>query len=124
MKPSTINVFDERDEEIAELLTARGMKRVVARTLVYLKNVESARQRDIELGAGMIQQDVGRALREMYNNKWVSWKTVKQEKKRGYKMYTLIVNLDTIISEMEEKAIADIARTMKNIEEMKAVCFK
>jgi predicted transcriptional regulator len=104
MMPATIQVLDDHDEEFAEILIKQGMTPVVARTLTFLKNTESAKHRDIELGTRMRQQDVSRALRWLRDKGWVSSMDVKQERKRGYNLYSLV----------------EIARTDKEVARMKA----
>lgn len=121
MKPDTLKVLDESDEEFVELLIKQGMKPVVARTLTFLKNTESAKHRQIELGTRMSQQDVSRSLRELRNNKWVSSRSVKQERKRGYNLYSLIVDIDEIITGLETKMLADVARIEEDIAELKSL---
>ena len=120
MKPSTIEVLDDQDEEFVEILIRQGMKPVVARTLTFLKNTESAKHRDIELGARMRQQDVSHALRWLRDKGWVSSRNVKQERKRGYNLYSLVVGIDDVIAELEATALAKVARTDKEVARMKS----
>lgn len=44
MKNLAVKQLDERDEEFAETLINLGMRRYVARTLAYLRNVNEAKE--------------------------------------------------------------------------------
>ena len=120
MKPESIIVLDERDEEFVELLIKQGMKSFVARTITFLKNVESAKRRELELGTKMSQQDVDRGLRWLRAMRWVSSRSAEPENKHRHNLYSLAVSIDEIIAVLEKKAIAKVARIDDNITEMRA----
>lgn len=48
-------VFDQDEEVMANLLGNIGLKRNLAKALVYLANVNESVSRNIELGAGLRQ---------------------------------------------------------------------
>ncbi len=48
MKKLNINQLDDSDEEIVGILISSGMSRPVARTLTYLKKVDTATSIDLE----------------------------------------------------------------------------
>ena len=50
MKKLDINQLDDSDEEISDILISSGLSRPVARTLAYLKKVDTATSVDLERG--------------------------------------------------------------------------
>ena len=120
MKPESIQVLDERDEEFVELLIKQGIKPFVARTITFLKNVESAKHRDLELGTRMSQQDVDRGIRWLRAMGWVSSRSAKPEKGHRHNLYSLAVSIDEIIAVLEKKALVKVACIDDGIAEMEA----
>ena len=120
MKPESIQVLDERDEEFVELLIKQGMKPFVARTITFLKNVESAKRRELELGTKMSQQDVDRAIRWLRAMRWVSSRSAEPEKGHRHNLYSLVTPIDEIIAVLEKEALAKVARIDDGIAEMEA----
>ena len=118
MKPESIQVLDERDEEFVELLIKQGMKPFVARTITFLKNVESAKHRELELGTKMSQQDVDRALRWLRAMGWVSSRSAEPEKGHRHNLYSLVTPIDEIISVLEKKTLTKVACIDDDIAEM------
>ena len=120
MKPESIQVLDERDEEFVELLIKQGMKPFVARTITFLKNVESAKRRELELGTKMSKQDVDRAIRWLREMRWVSSRSANPEKGHRHNLYSLATPIDEIIAVLEKKALAKVAHIDDGIAEMRA----
>jgi predicted transcriptional regulator len=48
MKKLDINQLDDSDEKVAEILISSGLSRPVARTLAYLRKVDTATSIDLE----------------------------------------------------------------------------
>ena len=120
MKPESIQVLDERDEEFVELLIEQGIKPFVARTITFLKNVEFAKRRELELGTKMSQQDVDRAIRWLREMRWVSSRSANPEKGHRHNLYSLAISIDEIIAVLEKKALANVAHIDDDISEMQA----
>ena len=71
MKKLDINQLDDREEEIAEILISSGLSRPVARTLAYLKKVDTATSVDLERGTGLRQPEVSIAVRQLNPFDWI-----------------------------------------------------
>ncbi|MDO9098770.1 MAG: hypothetical protein Q7U60_11705 [Candidatus Methanoperedens sp.] len=80
MKKLDINQLDDSDEEIAEILISSGMSRPVARTLAYLRKVDTATSIDLERGTGLRQPEVSIAMRQLDPFDWID---ESEEKKPG-----------------------------------------
>ncbi|MGZ4945280.1 MAG: ArsR family transcriptional regulator, partial [Halobacteriota archaeon] len=83
MRDESVPVFDQDDEVMASLLCNVGVKRNLAKALVYLANVNESVSRNIELGAGLRQPEVSIAMREMRERGWIDeWEQKKEGKGR------------------------------------------
>ncbi|MGB8216254.1 MAG: transcriptional regulator protein [Candidatus Methanoperedens sp.] len=120
MKKLDINQLDDSDEEIAEILISSGMSRPVARTLTYLKKVDTATSIDLEMVTGLRQPEVSIAMREL---KPLDWIDENEEKKPGKgrpnKVYSLKVGFKDIIAHIEKQQKKAIDDGMASIEQLK-----
>ena len=71
MKLESVLTFTEREEELASLLTDVGMKRNVAKVLVYLAGTDKATSREIERGTDLRQPEVSIAMRTLGEKGWI-----------------------------------------------------
>ncbi|HII76103.1 MAG TPA: ArsR family transcriptional regulator, partial [Methanolinea sp.] len=58
MKSRNVMYFTPREEEFADLLVRIGLKKNVAKVLVYLAHTPEATSRDIERGTDLRQPEV------------------------------------------------------------------
>lgn len=120
MKKLDINQLDDIDEEISDILISSGMSRPVARTLTYLKKVDTATSVDLERGTGLRQPEVSIAMREL---KPLDWIVESEEKKPGKgrpnKVYSLKVGFKDIIAHLEKEQKKEINDAMASIERLK-----
>ncbi len=111
MKSLTIRQLDEKDEEIVDDLISLGMSRPIARILSYLKNVSEATSSDLERITGLRQPEVSIAMRELKQRDWINEREMKKPGKgRPYRIYSLKVKFNDIITQIEKqkkKAFAD-----------------
>jgi predicted transcriptional regulator len=115
MKKININQLDEKEEEIADALVSLGLGRLVAWTLAYLNNGEEATSVALEMGAGMRQPEVSIVMRQLKENDWINEKDEKRiGKGRPFKIYSLKVGFNDIITQLEtEQKKANIAAQKK-----------
>ena len=122
MKDLAVKVLDEADEEFVEILIKQGLKRKTAKVLAYLKCVDKAKSKDLEVGSDLRQSDVSFAMRELRASKWIDESDEKKPGKgRPYKVYSLKVPISKIIGSLEEEKKIESQETMKNIERLKAL---
>jgi predicted transcriptional regulator len=120
MKKLNINQLDDSDEETSEILMSLNLSRPVARTLTYLKKVDTATSVDLERATGLRQPEVSIAMRQL---KPLDWINETEEKKPGkgrpYKVYELKVGFKEIIAhlEKEQKKVNDDSKA--SIEKLK-----
>ena len=103
MRDQSLSVFDQDEEVMASLLCNIGLKRNLAKALVYLVNVNESVSRNIELGAGLRQPEVSIAMRELRERGWIEeWEQKKEGKGRPLKCYRLSVGLCDIIDHLDD----------------------
>ena len=81
MKRLTVPVLDEKDKSFVESLVSVGLKRNVAKTLVYLSGVGETISREIELGADLRQPEVSIVMRELKDEGWIDIREIKKNGK-------------------------------------------
>ncbi|HUV81914.1 MAG TPA: ArsR family transcriptional regulator [archaeon] len=120
MKNQSVRVLDLADEEFADTLMGLGLKRNVAKTLTYLKNVDEVTSREIERGSDLRQPEVSNAMRELKNMNWV---VIREQKKPGkgrpFKIYRLDEKINSIIKQLEHQKTMESKIMMDNIQRLK-----
>lgn len=96
--------LNSKEDEISILLMEIGLKRNVARVLVFLSGAREATSRDIERGTDLRQPEVSIAMRQLKENKWIITKESKSESKgRPVKIYSLAKPVPDIIGIIERR---------------------
>ncbi|MEN6610850.1 MAG: ArsR family transcriptional regulator [Methanoregulaceae archaeon] len=122
MKSKIVEYFTRREEDLALVLTELGLKRNIAKVLVYLMNTagHDTTSRDIERGADLRQPEVCLALGYLVEKKWLSCEEQKTEcKGRPVKIYRLMVQPGDIIDEIEVTKKKEIKETLTRIEKLR-----
>ena len=81
MKQKNIPKLDEKDEAAVGLFVKLGMPKNVAKTLLYISQVETCCSSDIEQGTDLRQPEVSIAMQELLKKKWVKRRSQKTEGK-------------------------------------------
>ncbi len=116
MRDQSVPVFDQNEEVMANLLSNIGVKRNLAKALVYLANVNESVSRNIELGAGLRQPEVSIAMRELRERGWIDeWEQKKEGKGRPLKCYRLSVGLCDIIDSLDDSLKRDARQDEETI---------
>jgi predicted transcriptional regulator len=104
MRPKNVMYFTQDEEDLATLLIRIGLKRNVARVLVYLAHNPEATSREIERGTDLRQPEVSLAMAAMIEQEWVENREVKAENKgRPVKIYRLSQPFGEIIDRIERE---------------------
>jgi predicted transcriptional regulator len=115
-----IKQIDEKNEEIADTLISLGMSRPAARTLSHLQNMNSATSVDLERGATLCQPEVCIAMKQLKERDWINEREDKKPGKgRPYKVYSLKVGFDKIITELENQQRKAADEAQEKIERLK-----
>jgi predicted transcriptional regulator len=120
MKTLKIKQLDEKDEEIADALISLGMSRNAALTLAYMQNTNSATSIELERSARLCQPEVSIAMRELNEHGWINEREEKKPGKgRPHKVYSLKIDFNKIIAELENQQEKVVDEMQKNIERLK-----
>ena len=115
-------VFDQDEEVMANLLGNIGLKRNLAKALVYLANVNESMSRNIELGAGLRQPEVSIAMRELRERGWIEeWEQKKEGKGRPLKCYRLSVELCDVIDNLDDSRKRDAQEDEETIATLRSL---
>jgi predicted transcriptional regulator len=104
MRPKNVMYFTNDEENLANLLSRIGLKRNVARVLVYLAHNPEATSREIERGTDLRQPEVSLAMAAMIGQEWVENREIKAENKgRPVKIYRLSQPFSEIVDGIEKE---------------------
>lgn len=104
MRPENVTFFTDKEEELANLLIMIGIKKNIARILVYLANIPEATSHDIERGTDMRQSAVSIAMRCLMDKGWVrNRKSFDYSKGRPLKIYELAKPFNEIMDCIENE---------------------
>jgi predicted transcriptional regulator len=114
MKRARSNVLDEQDEKVVQLFTELGMPKNLAKTLMYISQVDECRSADVEQGANLRQPEVSVAMQELRKRGWVAKRDLKKKGKgRPVHIYKLTTPLPKILEEFEKEKLREV-ETIKN----------
>jgi len=120
MGPKTTKSFTPRDEEVAELLTDIGIKRNVARVLVFLTNNGEATSREIERGTDLASQKSASPCATSKNATGsMSVKDKSESKGRPVKIYTLARPISEIMDTIEYEKKKEARHQLELIQRMR-----
>ncbi len=112
--------FKPQDKKIINIFTELGMPRNLAKTLMYISQVEECRSAEIEHGADLRQPEVSIAMRQLQNKGWVQKRHKKKKGKgRPVHIYKLTSSIDSIVSNFEKEKIQEIDTVKKDLTALK-----
>ncbi len=111
-----------RDKKIVDVFADLGVPRNLAKTLMYISQVDECRSSDIERGAGLRQPEVSVAMQELRRRGWVSRRNQKKEGKgRPIYVYKLEASLTDILKDIEQEKLEEVNSIKRDIEELKTL---
>jgi len=120
MKEKKAYAFDKQDEKAIHLFSELGIPRNLAKTLMYISQVEECRSAEIERGADLRQPEVSVAMQELQKKGWIRRRDIKKKGKgRPVHIYKLTASLNNIIKTFENEKIEEINTVKKDISELK-----
>jgi predicted transcriptional regulator len=120
MRSERVMYFTPKEEEFASLLITIGLKRNVAKVLVYLSNTSEATSRDIERGTDLRQPEVSIAMRTLNQNEWIESRESKAESKgRPVKIYRLSRPIEEIMDIIESKKRKEVKSQLDLIQKVR-----
>ncbi|MEA3457309.1 MAG: ArsR family transcriptional regulator [Candidatus Thermoplasmatota archaeon] len=122
MKGDNMRELTQHDKKIVEIFSNLGMPKNLAKTLMYISQVDECRSADIENGANLRQPEVSVAMQHLAKKGWIEKRDKKKEGKgRPIYIYKLTSPLDNIIESVEREKLQEIESVKKNITELKSL---
>lgn len=110
------------DESLVQLLINAGLKKNIAKTLVYLRKKEETTSVDIETTTSLRQPEVSIAMQELRRRKWVAKRDIKKQGKgRPVHAYRLSVPFEEIITTIESDLRKKIEKIEWEIEQLRGL---
>ena len=118
-KPYSLN---SQDEKIIKVFTDLGMPRNLAKTIMYISQVEECRSAEIEHGAHLRQPEVSVAMQQLLKKGWVSRRDLKKKGKgRPVHIYKLTSPIGKIVSNFEKEKTKEIDSIKNDLEQLKTL---
>jgi predicted transcriptional regulator len=109
MKRRRSFVLDEKDNKAVQLFAELGMPKNLAKTLLYISQVDECRSADVEQGADLRQPEVSVAMQELRRRGWAKKRDVKKKGKgRPVHLYKLTSDLPTILKSFEKEKMKEV----------------
>jgi len=120
MKKTATYNFNSQDEKIIHVFSDLGMPKNLAKTLMYISQVEECRSSEIERGANLRQPEVSVAMQQLQNKGWITKRDLKKKGKgRPVHIYKLSSPIEKIVSAFEKEKTQQIDDVKKDLTELK-----
>jgi predicted transcriptional regulator len=118
-------LLSSQDDKIIKVFTDLGMPRNLAKTLVYISQVEECKSAELEQGANLRQPEVSVAMHELTKKGWIRKRDVKKKGKgRPVHLYKLTSSLDQIIKSFEKEKMKEINVIRTDLEQLRSLINK
>lgn len=115
-------VLDETDDKAVQLFTDLGMPRNLAKTLLYISQVDECRSVDVEQGADLRQPELCVSMQELRRRGWAKKRDMKKKGKgRPVHLYKLTKPLGEILENFEKEKMHEVETVEKNLQVLKDV---
>jgi predicted transcriptional regulator len=119
MKHKRSFVLDEKDDKAVQLFAELGMPKNLAKTLMFISQVDECRSADVEQGADLRQPEVSVAMQEMRRRGWVKKKDLKKKGKgRPVHIYKLTRPLPQILSTFKDEKMKQVETIKSDLSDL------
>ena len=119
MKRKRSFVLDDKDYKAVQLFTELGMPKNLAKTLLYISQVEECRSADVEQGADLRQPEVSVAMQELRRRGWAKKRDVKKKGKgRPVHLYKLTSDLPAILKSFEKEKMKEVENIRQDLDQL------
>ena len=120
MKRKSSFVLDEKDDKAVQIFRELGMPKNLAKTLMYISQVDECRSAEVEQAADLRQPEVCIAMQELRRRGWVKKRDLNKEGKgRPVHIYTPTKNLSEIWKVFEQEKLKEVETIKNDISELK-----
>ena len=122
MKQENLYVLDENDDKAVDIFTELGMPKNLAKTLLYIYQVDECRSVDVERGADLRQPEVSVAMQELRRRRWIKKRNLKKKGKgRPVHIYRRSTQLSGILKTLEQEKLKEFEDVKKELSELKTL---
>jgi predicted transcriptional regulator len=122
MKRKRSFVLDEKDTQVVQLFADLGMPKNLAKTLMYISQVEECRSADVEQGADLRQPEVSVAMQELRRRGWAKKRDIKKKGKgRPVHLYKLTQNLPGILKSFEKEKMKEVENIKGDLNQLNSL---
>jgi predicted transcriptional regulator len=119
MKRKRSFVLDEKDDKAVQLFADLGMPKNLAKTLMFISQVEECRSAEVEQGADLRQPEVSVAMQEMRRRGWAKKRDLKKKGKgRPVHIYKLTKPLPQILQNFEKEKMLQVETIKKDLDQL------
>jgi len=119
MKHKRSFVLDEKDDKAVQLFAELGMPKNLAKTLMFISQVEECRSAEVEQGADLRQPEVSVAMQEMRRRGWVKKKDLKKKGKgRPVHIYKLTKPLPQILNTFKDEKMKQVETIKSDLSQL------
>jgi predicted transcriptional regulator len=119
MKRKRSFVLDDKDAKVVDLFTDLGMPKNLAKTLMYISQVDECRSADVEQGADLRQPEVSVAMQELRRRGWAKKRDIKKKGKgRPVHIYKLTQDLNNILKSFEKEKLKEIENIRDDLNQL------
>ena len=119
MKHKRSFVLDEKDDKAVKLFSDLGMPKNLAKTLMYISQVDECKSADVEQGADLRQPEVSVAMQEMRRRGWAKKRDLKKKGKgRPVHIYKLTKTLPIILKNFEKDKMKQVDTIKKDLDQL------
>ena len=120
MKQKNLLVFDEKDDKAIQIFGELGMPKNLAKTLLYIYQVDECQSAEIEQAADLRQPEVCIAVKELRRRGWIKKRDLKGKGKgRPVHIYRSTTHLSEILKAFEQEKLKEVEIVKKDISELK-----
>ena len=122
MKQKNIYTLDRDDDKAVQLFIKLGMPRNLAKTLLYISQVDECKCADVEQGVDLRQPEVSIAMQELRERRWIKKRYLKKKGKgRPVHIYTPTKNLSEILKVFEQEKLKEVESVKSDLSGLKNI---
>jgi predicted transcriptional regulator len=114
--------LDNNERKAIQLFVNLGMPKNLAKTLLYVSQIDECRCADVEQSTDMRQPEVSVAMQELRRRGWVKKQNQKQEGKgRPVHLYKPTTQLSEILTIFEKEKLTEIENVKNDFTALKNI---
>jgi predicted transcriptional regulator len=122
MKRKNSFVLDEKDDKAVHLFSELGMPKNLAKTLMFISQVDECKSADVEQGADLRQPEVSVAMQEMRRRGWAKKRDLKKKGKgRPVHIYKLTKTLNEIVKNFENEKLKQVETIKSDLTQLQSL---